>query len=176
MDSIALNTLAYVPIRSEPSTMTPLCIRVALLRRRPLGAVLVTIFHLLYVFPTGGLVSLRWRWVYYVELLIWVSFASLTFLSGRIGPPDDTWTMSNPLAIWGDRPELQAVALNFMSFGWATLVVGGLIALVVRWRRSSWAERNQMKLVLLGLVAALLGWLLQSFYSDTTVLEGYWWV
>lgn len=104
------------------------------------------IFHLLLTFPTGELLSRRWRWLLGLEIAM-VSFLLLigTFAE-RIESPDERWTVANPI---GFIPgSLFASFFVAWSSGLLILTVAGLVAVVIRFRRSSGVERQQLKWLL----------------------------
>jgi hypothetical protein len=108
-----------------------------------LGAALWVLgFHLivlmLILFPTGQLPSSRWRWVVYLYLaLAVVEVVAMLFLPGSL---EGLELIENPLGIESSpigRKPVQALIFS-----------GGLIAsstLILRLRRGSWVERQQIK-------------------------------
>jgi len=100
----------------------------------------------LLLFPDGRLPSRRWRLAAALPL---VGIALLVVgTSLRPGPLDDPFaTVSNPLGVAGARGAMDAVD----SVGWVLAVIGvalGAASMVVRLRRASGVERQQLKLVL----------------------------
>jgi hypothetical protein len=105
------------------------------------GVLLVLVFLPLY-FPKGRLLSLRWRPV--VWLAIIVSGATVViwaFLPGKVG---DAWDITNPLGLAALRPAVGGLevvmAVLFLGF-----ILSSVVSLVVRFRRSQGQERQQMK-------------------------------
>ncbi len=109
------------------------------------------IFHLLLVFPTGRLLSPRWRPAVALELVMIGTLTGLFVAAERVGPLSDDgsivgpWTMSNPIgfvdpAIFESR---------WFSIGWPSglvvLVVVTVAAIAIRYRRSGEIERHQIK-------------------------------
>jgi hypothetical protein len=91
---------------------------------------------MLMLFPTGQLPRSRWRWVVYLYLAV-VEVIAMLFLPGTLEGLD---LIKNPLGIESSpigRKPVQALIFS-----------GGLIAsstLILRLRRGSWVERQQIK-------------------------------
>jgi hypothetical protein len=93
---------------------------------------------MLILFPTGRLPRSRWRWVVYLYVAVALGeVIAMLFLPGSLEGLD---LIENPLGIEGlpiGRKPVQALIFS-----------GGLIAsasLIVRLRRGSWVERQQIK-------------------------------
>ena len=119
------------------------------------------IAFLMLLFPTGKLPSPRWRWVARAAaanlVLLLVGNLSLWNLRGR--------------ALLLDEPPEQDLLIPYVVFEitWIVMMVSaiaGLISLVVRYRRSSGVEKQQLKLM--AYVAAVLGGLV---FLNFIVLE-----
>jgi signal transduction histidine kinase len=112
---------------------------------QPLWAPPITMsaIYLILLFPEGHLPSPRWRgFAWAVAIGIAVGCIAILFLPGTFddtGHPD----VSNPLAIEALRGPLTVLlaALLVIPIG----MVGAAVALVRRYRRSTGAERQQMK-------------------------------
>src|SRR5918998_2829121 len=105
------------------------------------GVLLVLVFLPLY-FPNGRLLSLRWRPVMWLAII--VSGATVViwaFLPGKVG---DAWDITNPLGLAALRPAIGGLevvmAVLFLGF-----ILSSVVSLVVRFRRSQGQERQQMK-------------------------------
>lgn len=123
----------------------------ALLLQGPPSSILVfyPFFFMLFVFPTGRFLNRRWRWA----LHLGVGMAVLTFLmfafaeTFRPGYVEDPWHVDNPVgfipvavadAVGGG---LGLVAMLFLA-------VGGVVALVVRYRSATAETRAQIRWLL----------------------------
>ena len=110
-----------------------------------LWAPIVAIFTgpLLAVFPTGGLLSPRWRWV------PWTSgaFAVLAIIGNGLYPWPAGDGGPNPYGIPGAEVPLEVVT-NVSGILLMLSLLGGIAALVVRYRRGGTVERRQLKLFL----------------------------
>ncbi len=125
----------------------------------PLGwlyGALSVVFLLPLVFPDGHVPSPRWRPV------LWVEIGSITFLAVALVMGEQSYPGSsrlarieNPLYVsaLGNLPTLDPYV--FVSFiGFFAL---GIVALLVRFRRSAGIERQQIKWVAFGALFAFLG-------------------
>jgi len=115
------------------------------------GAVLL----LVLVYPTGRLLSKRWRPLAVGDVLLIVLFS----YGGAFAPwTDGQFPVANPLAITGAAPDLVNVLLGPIAILAILLTVASL---VVRFRRSSGIERAQLKwfvaVVAVSLPAFLIG-------------------
>jgi signal transduction histidine kinase len=100
---------------------------------------------LLLLFPDGHLPSPRWRWfarILAVSLV--VVFLDIVLTPGKFGDEVEAFAnVRNPLGIDGLRSVLEVaiVSLAMLPIG----VIGSLVALVQRFRRSSGIERLQLR-------------------------------
>lgn len=110
------------------------------------------IFHMLLVFPDGKLLSPRWRWLVALEVLMLAVFTGATAVGEFIGPLDDAgeqylWLMENPIGILSTET-VEGLFGGVWSLGLVVLALGGFTSMVLRFRRSAGAERQQMKWLL----------------------------
>lgn len=104
------------------------------------------VFRLLLTFPTGELLSRRWRWLVGLEIAMVSLLLFIGTFAERIESPDERWTVANPI---GFIPgSLFTSFLVAWSSGLLILTVAGLVAVVIRFRRSSGVERQQLKWLL----------------------------
>jgi hypothetical protein len=102
---------------------------------------------MLILFPTGQLPSTRWRWVVYLYLTL--ALAEVVAMLFLPGPLEGLDLIENPLGIEGlpiGRKPVQGLVFT-----------GGLVAsgtLILRLRRGSWVERQQIKWLAYAAVAA----------------------
>lgn len=122
---------------------------------------------LLLVFPTGHLLSPRWRWLVYVEIF---AFAVLWLLSVLVTPVyvngDSTHAVANPLGplaiISEDSIQIfNPVATAILSFS----LFAGALALFIRFYRSRGDERAQLKWFTYATVLAVLVWQMANVLS-----------
>jgi hypothetical protein len=110
-----------------------------------------SLLHLMLVFPTGRLLSPRWRWVAVLEagMILFMIF-SATF-AAEIGPlnipAEDQWYVPNPI---GFIPQtFYGWAFNlFFGAGLLLVTVSALLAMVIRFRKAAAVERQQIKVLL----------------------------
>ena len=123
------------------------------------------IFHLLQVFPTGRVLTPRWRWLSYLEIGMFVTFVGLITVSAEMGAAEGTWTVVNPIGfvpmeIWDNGFSL------VWTVGLLVLVLGGTASMVIRFRRGRGPERQQLKWLLYVLVIFVM------VYSVSAVRQG----
>ncbi len=125
-----------------------------------------TLTFLLLLFPDGHLPSPRWRWF---ARIIGVSYV-LIFLVIVVGPgplsESDFPDLENPLGIEALRPYLDAVLVIFVMIPIG--IVGSLLSLVLRFRRSTGVERLQLRWLLTaaGIVGVLYSFILIVSFSS----------
>jgi MFS family permease len=103
-------------------------------------ALLIPVTFLLLLFPTGRLLSPRWRWVgWCAGLGIAGAFATSITAPGRL---EDYPGVENPLGVEGWVPE---AAMGLAALMLLIAVVGSPASLVLRLRRSAGLERQQVK-------------------------------
>jgi signal transduction histidine kinase len=94
------------------------------------------------LFPTGRPLTPRWR------LIVWLTVAAiaLSFVSSafKVGPLDGAEAVVNPLGI--DSPAI-ALLGRIGGYCFVPALLGSFASLVLRFRRSSGAERQQIKWV-----------------------------
>jgi hypothetical protein len=116
------------------------------------------IFHLLLVFPTGRLLSPRWRILALLEGLMVSTMIFFGTFTAELGPEDGAWTVPNPIGfIAGDPFEGPFGVL--WSYALLLLTISGLLAAILRFRRADSIERHQIKWLLfaVALFAAVYG-------------------
>lgn len=129
------------------------------------------VFHLLLVFPTGRVISARWRWLVRVEVTMIALLLSIGLLADRLGPfADDgsmSWTIDNPIGFipqeFFDSP---AFGIPWTG-GLIVVTLGGLASMFIRFRRGSPLERQQIKLVLFAVA------LFAATYVPLTAVESF---
>lgn len=121
------------------------------------------IVHLLLTFPTGRLLSVRWRALAVLEVLTLGYLVFLTVFSGEVGPVDGEWTIANPIGFLGE----DAFNGSLFAAALAVLALGGLGALVLRFIRSTGVERQQMKLLLLGTAGFAFAYVISWFEPES---------
>jgi hypothetical protein len=120
------------------------------------------LFHLLLVFPTGRLLSGRWRWVVWIELVMVAVMMFGAAFGEEIGPLNiegsSAWTVPNPvgflpITVFG------TVFQTIWGAGLFFMTGAAFAAVIVRFRRSAAVERQQLKWLLFsfGMFALIYG-------------------
>lgn len=110
-------------------------------------------------FPDGRLLSLRWRWLEaaYVTGVVAVTGAMLLARSVRGGVDGHEWQVTNPL--WSPTVEALRIALELT----ATVLLFpsvflSIVALMLRFRRSTGLARQQLRWLVYPVAVVLLSW------------------
>jgi hypothetical protein len=105
---------------------------------------LIVVFTLL-VFPTGRLLSARWRPVAMVAAIAAAGIILLTALQSTLTLQDTDYTVPNPFGLAGiqDPERSTAGAVLFLMFLGCTVMA--VVSMVLRFRRSQGVERQQLK-------------------------------
>ncbi len=115
------------------------------------------IFHLLLTLPGGPLLSDRWRWVVWLEGLMVATMIGLVTFGARLEFVVDEkvlWTVPNPVGLVSSGTDFFADGGLFDSVsiaGLLVLTVVSVTAFVLRFRRGSSDEREQLKWPLYGI-------------------------
>ncbi len=116
-------------------------------------ATVFPVLHLLLVFPTGRLLGPRWRFLVALELALITVEVGVVSVLDRLGPiPEigrqEPWNVANPIGL----VRVDVFEQGFLSVVWPVglvgLLVGCVVALAVRYRRSGLVERQQIKWLL----------------------------
>jgi hypothetical protein len=108
------------------------------------------------LFPTGRLLSARWRPVAALAALVTVALVLLAAFQPTIKLQDQDYWVDNPIGLAG-TPDPEASAVAGVLLGLLTgCIVAAVISLVLRFRRSRGVERQQLKWVVYAGVLLLL--------------------
>jgi hypothetical protein len=96
------------------------------------------------LFPTGRLLSPRWRPVAWLAGTATAAFTVLAALQANLGPVGDP-LIANPIGVAGlENPEESTVGVALLGLITLSAVVA-FVSLVIRFRRSQGEERQQLK-------------------------------
>ena len=133
-----------------------------------LFGILLTVFLLPLLFPDGHLPSRRWRpLLWLIAAFMFLVAVALVFGQKSFSGSGDV-TVANPLYIEavGRLPNLDPViAILFPG-----IFAASIVSLVLRFRRATGVERQQIKWVVFGLVVALVALVTSSSSDQETVL------
>ena len=138
-------------------------------------SILYPVFLILFIFPTGRFLTQRWAWAGWVGAVLVPAMLLVALFSEEVGkiydPLDEHWGLPNPIGF------LPSGVGEFMASAWVTalmvLAVGGVVAMVVRYRRSDSVVRTQIKWVLYAAAISAVAWLalLLSRTTNTTAYQ-----
>jgi hypothetical protein len=118
--------------------------------------------------PDGRLRSRRWRPV----AATGIAAAALVMVGGGLAPArlEDT-SIANPFGLSGPAGAVAGMLAVAGTLLWAATMVASLACVVVRFRSSSGVERQQLRWVAAGAVAAVAGLLAGAAVPQSTVLS-----
>lgn len=114
--------------------------------------VLFPLLMLLYLFPSGRFLNPRWTWAGWLAGVLPLGFFLVGGFTEQIGPPEGTWLIDNPVGYIPNGSPLPERFVLVFTLGILVLAAGGLVAVVVRYRRSEIVGRTQIKWVLYAIV------------------------
>lgn len=109
------------------------------------------LLHLLQVFPTGKVVSPKWRWLTWLEIGMLAVLLVIGAFTERVGVMEGPWTLENPVGFISQE-FIDGFFMAFWTPGLIVLALGGLASSIVRFRRGGPIERRQLGLVLYAIV------------------------
>jgi hypothetical protein len=112
------------------------------------------ILHLLLTFPDGRLLSRRWRWVVGLEVTMVAVFLGFTAFEQDLHlfvDDEVVWTVANPIGFLPNEM-LDAWLGGLWRIGLAVMTISSAAAVMLRFRRGSTVERQQLKWPVLAVV------------------------
>jgi hypothetical protein len=135
----------------------------------PLFALILVFTPLL--FPTGRLLSARWRPVAVLAAAATTAIAVLGALQPTLTPQNGDYTLRNPTGLAG-VPDPEEGVLGSVLFGvLAVCAVAALASLVLRFRRSQGMERQQLKWITYAAALAILFQLVTAPFPEGAVRD-----
>jgi hypothetical protein len=113
---------------------------------------------LLLLFPTGKLLSRRWRWVgvtavAYTVLLMIVAAVSSPM---AIELPGTNLSSPNPVGLWELPADRWGFLFGFFSLPLLLLIVVSATSIALRWRQADGVERQQIKVVVYAVIVIVI--------------------
>ncbi len=132
-----------------------------------LFGILPVLFLLPLLFPDGRLPSPRWKpFLWWILGMLFLLFVSLTFGSPTVSTSSDTIVLDNPAYLEVLEIAIPDAFFAVLYFGtWAVSVA----SVFIRFRRAGGVERQQIKWVAFGLLAAFIAIFLSDFVDDATL-------
>jgi hypothetical protein len=162
--AFALNGLTSIYVESfeaipaEPST---LFLVVAWLNNALFVPMLFSALFSLQLFPTGRVLSPRWRWLVALGLSLSAIIPAMTFFEKEF-PVGDTGAVPNPIGFLSPNTLLTAI----ITAGFALFIIGSAASLFARYRRAGQVERQQIKWLLYTCSLFVVALLLSSALGD----------
>lgn len=129
------------------------------------------ILHILLTFPTGRVLSTRWRPFVGLEVVMVSYMLALGAFAEIVVPSDESWSVQNPI---GFLPVPGPSFWSIWQIGLLILTVGGLASVVIRFVRSRGIGRQQMKVLVfaVGFFAVVYGTAaVLPLEGDTSLLD-----
>ena len=133
----------------------------------PIAIVVVLIVVPLH-FPTGLLLSPRWRSVLWLTVVAITAGAVTTLFGPGNDGPYGVGLLANPLAVPGLEPLLDALG-TVAGVMVVSALVGAALSMIVRYRHSGGVERQQLKWLLAVASVAVVAFIAASVVNDETV-------
>ena len=102
------------------------------------------ILLVLFLFPTGSFLTPRWRWAGWLVGAMVMTFVVIYVLLTHWTSTIRGWTLENPYGVIPPSVWEGQIALLWTA-GLVALALGGLISIVLRYRRSALVARAQIK-------------------------------
>lgn len=143
---VLLDSAAQPFIQEAPTSPTMLDWVMIFLANTMWMVIFFSLFLLLYLFPDGHYLTRRWSWAGWLAVIMALTLLIVGGLGPQLGDPNDQWVIDNPIAVFS--ADVFSRIQPLWVTGLLVLPLGGLAAMVVRFRRSSPVVRTQIKWVL----------------------------
>jgi hypothetical protein len=144
-----LSALSQMIIPTEPPESLSAVLALAVMWES-LGwwiGLLLPLFLLLFLFPTGRFPSSRWRWAGVVAAVYAAQAVVSAVFSTELTPESGLWTVANPIGFLPAADVEESPFWFLFGLELVSLLVGGIAAIVVRYRRATSLVRTQIKWV-----------------------------
>ena len=138
----------YFQSLQSPPPATPVTLLLLLFTSAAWVWVIFPILLIPLVFPTGRPPSPRWNWVAYLAIGMVVFFFTLAIFSTEVVLDGVSWTMKNPIGFIGN--EIWDKIMPVWSILLVLLTVVSLASIIIRYRKGTVVEREQIKWLLYG--------------------------
>ena len=172
MIQVTTSLVAEAP--TPPATPTPLHFAAIVLFNVTSNVLVLPVLLILFVFPTGRFLSRRWTWAGWLAGVFTATLLVVALLSDEIGkifepdPSKPLWRLSNPIGVL--RPGIGELMVSLSVALSMLLAVGGVVAMVIRYRRSDAVVRTQIKWVLYAAALAAVALMSISFSGGSEVV------
>jgi hypothetical protein len=112
---------------------------------------IIPLFLFFYIFPTGRFLTRRWSWAGWVAGLIALVAVLAEGFTKTVGPDEAGWTVVNPIGFHNGGLD-EGVLGAIFGVGLIALGIGGIPAIIVRYRRADALVRIQIRWVVYALV------------------------
>jgi hypothetical protein len=130
---------------------------------------MILIFQIVLRFPTGDLISTRWKWINTITLGTIILAAIAAIFPNQLGPIDNAWEVGNPFGFMS-RGVTDGVYFVGM-LGLLALAAGSFVSLILRFRRGNNVSRQQIKWLLFAgallIFIAVFGLAFFSIYNES---------
>lgn len=164
----AVGSLRLDSLESAPTTVDPGLFLAIWFNSWSWVLLIFPLFHLFQVFPTGRILTRRWRWLMGLELVMATLFIGLVTFSRRMEVLDGDWTIENPIGFISEDLFDRWFSVPW-TIGLLILTVGGATSTIVRYRRSQGIERQQIKWLLYAFGLFAVVYSLTASFSDKNV-------
>jgi hypothetical protein len=169
--SIPVAGLVSLAIPAEAPTEPSFLLGVALLVvEASWMAFIFPILLVLFLFPTGSFLNRRWRWAGWLVVAMLATFTFLSLFVTEWTSATAEWTVVNPIGFIPAAVFAGPLFEPLWSSGLVVLAIGGLISIVLRYRRSTATGRAQIKWFVVPAAAFAL------FYGLSAITGGDAWV
>ena len=142
-----VDTVARPLVPVAPTSLTVMEYIMVVLANLSWVIIFFPLFLLLYLFPDGRFLTRKWSWAGWLAATMIAVLLVFGLLGPTISDPNSTWSLPNPIGVLS--VDVFEAYLGVPWFvGLMVLSLGGLVAMVVRFRRSTPVVRTQIKWVL----------------------------
>ncbi len=124
------------------------------------------VFHLLLVFPSGGLLGKPWRSVAALEVAMVTTMITLSVFGTPTGPFDESWKVENPIGFLSTTIFNSGLFTVMWTAGLVLITVAGVTSMTKRFRHAQTVERQQIKWLFYAVTMFGVVYTLAAIFSD----------